>query len=72
MFQKNYLLYRRNLMSKREYNAYINQVNDQIRSSKGNYFHRLFHNIKNYVKKTWSTINNVLRGSYREQSKLNQ
>ena len=67
--QNNYLLYRRNLMSRREYNAYRNQVNDQIRSSKRDYFHRLFHNIKADVKKTWSTINNVLRGSSRK-SKL--
>ena len=64
--QNNYLLYRRNLMSKREYNAYRNKVNDDIRSSKRNYFHRLFHNIKNDVKKTWSTINNVLCGSSRK------
>ena len=50
--QNNYLLilYRRNLMSRREYNAYRKQVNDQIRSSKRNYFNRLFHNIKTDIK----------------------
>ena len=64
--QNIYLLYRRNLMSKREYNAYRNKVNDQIRSSKRNYFHCLFYNMKNYIKKTWSTINNVLCGSFRK------
>ena len=53
-------------MSKREYNTYRNKVNDQIRSNKRNYFHCLLHKIKNDIEKTWSTINNVLRGSYRK------
>ena len=61
--QNNYLLFRRNLMSKREYNAFRNQVNDQIRTSKRNYFHSLFSNIRGDVKRTWSTINSILRGS---------
>ena len=50
--QNNYVLYRRNLMSRPAYIAYRNQVKDQIRSGKRNYFHCLFQNIETDVKKT--------------------
>ena len=56
----------RNLMSRHEYNAYRNQVNDQIGPSKRNFIQRLSYNIKTDVKKTLSTINNVLRGTSRK------
>ena len=36
--QSNYLLYKRNLMSKREYNECRNLLNNQIRASKRYFF----------------------------------
>ena len=54
-------------MSKREYNAFRNHVKDQIPTIKRIYF-QLFaiSNIRNDIKKTWSTVNNVLRESSRK------
>ena len=40
--QSYFKLFRRNLMSKSEYNTYRNFVTDQIRQAKKQYYHKLF------------------------------
>ena len=53
-------LFKRNLMTRTEYNFIRNQVTSAIRKSKQIYYQNLFTNIKNDIKKTWQTINKIM------------
>ena len=61
--QNNYRLYKRNLMSEREYKSFRNLVNNQIRTAKRQYYEKLFWDNKQNIKKTWSIVNSVLHKS---------
>ena len=52
-----------NLISKREYNSFRNKVNNLIRKSKKVYYHQLFSRVKNDVKRTSISINEVLKSN---------
>ena len=55
-----YKLYLRKLISLREYNVMKNRVTNIIRQAKRKYYEDLFEALKTNMKKTWSTINNIM------------
>ena len=54
-------LYLGRKMTKVEYNRFRNYVTNRIRITKKNYFTNLFNNLKNDIKKTWNSINKLLK-----------
>ena len=48
-------------MSKNEYNFLRNRVTNKIKFSKKKYYEKLFDELGNNMRKTWSTINNILQ-----------
>ena len=60
--RQNYLiLYRQNKISRNEFTSFRNFVTNQIRSAKKEYFNNKFEKYKDDSKKTWQTINNILK-----------
>ena len=55
-----YKLFLRKLVTPREYNFVKNQVTNKIRRAKREYYENLFETLKLNMKKTWSTINNII------------
>ena len=48
---------------KSAYNRFRNSVNNDIKSSKKDYYSRYFENCKNNMKKTWKGINDIIRSN---------
>ena len=59
--QRKYLDYRQGILSFDDYKPYRNYVNRQITIAKNNYFTNLLNNVKSDMKKTWSTLNTLLK-----------
>ena len=58
--QNNYVLYSKNLITKKEYSKFRNYVTMKIRKAKIEYYDHKFKSIKNDIKQTWRAINNVI------------
>ena len=56
-----FLLFRKNIMSKKSYSDYRNFVTNKIRSAKKKYYEDKFNSVKNIIKETWKIINDVLK-----------
>ena len=59
--QNYFSLYKQGKLSLNEYKSFRNFVTNQIRSSKKDYYSKLFDNYKNDIKSTWRTINKILK-----------
>ena len=58
--QNYFTLYKQRKLSKENYSRFRNFVNNQIRTSKKEYYAKLFENYKNDTKSTWRAINKIL------------
>ena len=56
-----YILYRKNIMSKKAYCDYRNFVSSKIKMAKKKFYEEKFNLAKNNIKETWKIINNVLK-----------
>lgn len=65
--QNYYILYRKNVISKKTYSNYRNFVTNEIRKVKKKYYVEKFNAVKNDIKKTWCIINDVLRSKARKK-----
>ena len=61
--QAYFRLFKRNLISTREYNSFRNFVTFSIRAAKKEYYKKLFADLKSDTKKTWNLINNILQSN---------
>ena len=58
---KYFILYRRGLMSSQFYKQYRNNVTNNLRRAKKKYYQDLFDRYRKDLKKTWHSINNILK-----------
>ena len=59
--QHYFILYRKNVITKKTYSNYRNFVTSLIRKAKKQYYEDKFYSARNDIKKTWRIINDVLR-----------
>ena len=68
--QNNFLLYRRGLMSREEYNRHRNTVTALIRNKRRDYYANKFTELKDNLKGTWKLINSVFKPYVKMASKV--
>ena len=64
-----FLLLKRGLISRSQYNHFRNYVTNLIKTSKKNYYQTAFDHVKSDTKKTWKIINNMLSTNRKNNKK---